>query len=72
MLVEKIAVHRIDLPKSNPPLRTFCKKGIEELAESIRIIGLVQPMRAASPPGRFGGTTWWSAVGTGIRPSPSI
>lgn len=44
MLVEKIAVHRIDLPKSNPPLRTFCKRGIEELAESIRIIGLVQPI----------------------------
>ena len=71
MLVEKIAVHRIDLPKSNPPLRTFCKKGIEELAESIRIIGLVQPI-VLRPHPDVPDATWWSAVGTGIRPSPSI
>lgn len=44
MIAQKVPVDQIDLPKTDPQFRTLCKAFIVQLADSINVDGLVQPV----------------------------
>jgi ParB family chromosome partitioning protein len=56
MLAQSIPIDRIDLPKSDPQIRTLCKAFTVKLADSIEVAGLVQPVvlrPSPESPGRY-------------------
>jgi hypothetical protein len=62
MFAEKIPVDRIDLAKTDPQYRTFCKAFAERLADSIKADGLAHPSCSAPTRAPRAATSWCAAA----------
>jgi ParB family chromosome partitioning protein len=73
--IRTIPVHQID-PNPDQPRQVFRNEGIEELAQSIRVDGLIQPIVVRPNGARFqlivGERRWRAAKVAGIAEIPSI